>query len=176
MQWRIPSTPIATFLVSSSMRDANYHLLLDNMARFCSRFSLVWGRPTMCRGTSLSQRSMELAQQLAPYQLEESRVLEWPCTTIVSPVPIDDRPILRVFTSDPLAIEVLKRTRPSLFHWLGPAFPEDPCFYTLSGDCCLATTSHEKGAIIYIPPGFEALHAALIPFASRSLLCQTRLA
>lgn len=45
MQWQIPENLIAEYLVSPALRDSEYHQLLDIVAQFCDRFSLLWGIP-----------------------------------------------------------------------------------------------------------------------------------
>lgn len=88
----------------------------------------------------------------------------------LGPVPVDERPLLRVFSCSREAIEILKRTRPSLIHWVGPAFPEDLCFYFENGDVCIETVAHEGGAGIYVPKGNHELHVQLQPFVTKGLL------
>jgi hypothetical protein len=162
MRWRVPERARwLTLNHKTTARDQRF--LLDVMASQCPYFSLVWdlrhGRPR--------RSALDIARKLSPYQIGESSVLEWPANKIMGPLPARLKPILRMYRTETQAIQLLKRTRSSLFKWLGPDFPEDPCFYYDNRECAMITSSHERFAYVLVRHGSRKLMGLLAPLFSK---------
>lgn len=96
-----------------------------------------------------------IVSRLESHCIDRSYASSWPGTVLLS----DRALILRYRVSSEL-VAVLAMLRPSLFDWLHPEAPEDPCFYRPDGAALLVTTSHEEDAYLLLMDGeLDAIRA-----------------
>ena len=83
---------------------------------------------------------------------------EWPGTILLS----DEASVYWFRVSADLG-EKLKRQVESLFEWVHPELPEDPCFFREDGEVLLVTTSHEQDAYLLLKPAEVDVLASQYP-------------
>jgi hypothetical protein len=128
-----------TFVVEPT--DAVYQDLIRFCCSIASKMLLVVRDPEKEPGAKISG----ILSQLEPFLLESVRVKEWPGTILLA----DQAMAYWYRVSDALAIRLCD-LRTSLFQWIHPDAPEDPCFCRDNGEPLLVTTSHEHDAYLLL--------------------------
>ncbi|WP_437525279.1 hypothetical protein WME79_37935 [Sorangium sp. So ce726] len=121
-----------------------YGQLMDFCCLIATTMLLVVRDPHVDPGDSIKSQ-LDL---LSSFLLGSSREKEWPGTVLYA----DEATVYRYSSGEGLQ-ERLKQQGASLFSWIHPAAPEDPCFLRRNGDVLLVTISHEHEAYMLLPEG-----------------------
>ncbi|WP_231864420.1 MULTISPECIES: hypothetical protein [Sorangium] len=120
-------------------------VVYGQLVEFCCMIAptmlLVVRDPQLDPGDSIKSQ-LDL---LSPFLLDASREKEWPGTVLYA----DEATVYRYSAGEGL-LERMKQQAASLFSWIHPAAPEDPCFLRRSGDVLLVTISHEREAYMLL--------------------------
>lgn len=151
---RSTPTPIRIAVLSmQGMKEMDCYVFTDEprgvvygqLVEFCCMVGpmmlLVVRDPHLDPGDSIKSR-LDL---LSPFLLGSSRENEWPGTVLYA----DEAAVYRYSSGEGLR-ERLKQQAASLFSWIHPDAPEDPCFLRRSGDALLVTISHEREAYVLL--------------------------
>ncbi|XYH95619.1 hypothetical protein ACMHYB_48765 [Sorangium sp. So ce1128] len=118
-----------------------YGQLIDFCCLMAPTMLLVVRDPQLDPGDSIKSQ-LDL---LSPFLLGSSREKEWPGTVLYA----DEATVYRYSSGEGLQ-ERLKQQAASLFSWIHPDAPEDPCFLRRNGDVLLVTISHEREAYMLL--------------------------
>ena len=91
--------------------------------------------------------------RLEPFLLDSVCTNTWPGTILLT-----DRAMVYSYRACDELAALLSEVMSSLFGWLHPSAPEDPCFCRSDGEPLLVTTSHEQDAYLLLT---ASEHAAL---------------
>lgn len=109
--------------------------LAQNFASYvktCKSFSLI------CRDEVLSNKENDFLVKLNSHLIKKEKISAWPGTVLSG-----GKALICYYYLNEETLEILQ-TVESLFNFLSPDYPEDPCFYKGDGSPYLITISHEK--------------------------------
>ena len=118
-----------------------YRALLRLALVRASHFALVWRTQLAFDG-----HSSAFATALQPFLADESVTSNWPGTELIG-----STALVRRYVLDERSVRHLEHPG-RLYAWRSPSLPEDLAFYTSTGQCWLASISHERDAWLYEAP------------------------
>lgn len=136
------------YVFSMEPAGATYRDLIKFCCSLASKMLLVVRDPDMDPGVKIRS----VLTRLAPFLVETVRSNQWPGTELLT----DQAMVYGYRVSEDLARLVSEMTT-SLFGWLHPNAPEDPCFCRSDGEPLLVTTSHEHDAYLLLTASEHAL-------------------
>jgi hypothetical protein len=112
-----------------------YASLIEFAGTRCVSFSLSWRKQFR-----FNQTAHRIADLLKPFLVSMVSTSEWPGTQLIG-----HGAILRRYRIADRSLKVLGEVS-GLYSWMSPELPEDLAFYSTSGECWLASISHERQA------------------------------
>ena len=129
------------YVLTSNPTGAEYESLVEFCCSASVEMILVVREPRTEGDPSLRQTLADLS----PHLIRITQTSEWPGTILYE----DEADVYRYRVSPSLQLE-LERMASSLFDWVHPDVPEDPCFFREDGSVLLVTTSHERDAYLLL--------------------------
>lgn len=129
------------YVFSAEPAGAMYRDLIKFCCASASKMLLVVRDPAQEPGAEIRS----VLARLQPFLLESVRTNTWPGTILLT----DQAMVYSYRASDDLAA-LLSELMTSLFGWLHPSAPEDPCFCRSDAEPLLVTTSHEQDAYLLL--------------------------
>jgi len=111
-----------------------YAALLRALSKLCTHCSLTVRDFDRTNGKVLS-----FLEKVRSYEVNRASVQEWPGTRLSG----DQTADLYMYKVTDDLLDIMTRDIPSLFSWITPDLPEDPCFYRMDGRVVLGTISHD---------------------------------
>lgn len=115
-----------------------YRALLQASLPFCTSVTVA-ARPSL----GLNATGRNVISQLAPFLTREYEASSWPGTRLLR-----GTATVYQFRLTGQVVDAMSQTSDSLFSWIQPDLPEDPCFLRASGEPWLVTISHEHDAYL----------------------------
>jgi hypothetical protein len=112
-----------------------YASLIEFAGTQCATFSLSWRKQFR-----FDQTAHRIADLLKPFLVSNVSTSEWPGTQLIG-----HEAILRRYRIADKSLKILAEVD-GLYSWTSPELPEDLAFYSTSGECWLASISHERQA------------------------------
>jgi hypothetical protein len=150
------------YVFSAEPTDGTYRDLIKFCCSIASKMLLVVRDPEKEPGAEI----LGVLNRLEPFLLETVRTNQWPGTLLLA----DQATVYWYRVSDGLAA-LLSEQEASLFRWLHPTAPEDPCFCRSDGDPLLVTTSHERDAYLRLTGNEHALLERQFPILA-AMVCK----
>ena len=148
------------YVFSTEPAGAMYRDLIKFCCASASKMLLVVRDPDKEPGAEIRS----VLARLQPFLVESGRTNTWPGTTLLT----DQAMVYSYRASDELAA-LLSELMLSLFGWLHPSAPEDPCFCRSDGEPLLVTTSHEQDAYLLLTASEHAVLERRFPSLAATL-------
>lgn len=148
------------YVFSVEPADTNYRDLIKFCGSIASKMLLVVRDPEKDPGAEI----LSVLTRLEPYLVESVRTNKWPGTILLT----DQATVYCYRVSEGLDA-LLSELKTSLFGWLHPEAPEDPCFCRSDGEPLLVTTSHEHDAYLLLTASEHALLERQFPDLAATL-------
>ena len=119
---------------------------VDELFRSLLTFTLELGHEASVTVHPTISQSANLQQAIAvlsPYLVDESEVVEWPGTRLLS----GTARLLRL-KWNPRVVSAVLSLSTDLYSWKQPELPEDLCVYRMDSSPLLATITHEQDAFL----------------------------
>ena len=129
------------YVFSQEPSEATYLQLIEFCCSMASRMLLVVRDPQMDPGAEIEGK----LSLLRPFLVGQALQREWPGTTLY-----DHDATVYTYALGGGFEGVFKSQVRSLYAWIHPEAPEDPCFLRNNGDPLLITTSHERDAYLLL--------------------------
>lgn len=129
------------YVFTQEPTQATYLQLIDFCCSMASQMLLVVRDPQLDPGEEIASK----LSSLRPFLVRQALQREWPGTVLLS----DDATVYTYSLGGGFEA-VLKSQVQSLYAWIHPDAPEDPCFLRDTGDPLLITTSHEQEAYLLL--------------------------
>ena len=130
-----------------------YRRLLKCAQSFCTQLSIV-----LRDGIPLEDAACLVVDALDTQLIERRATDSWPGTILH-----DSEAEVRRYQFDEFTYQVIVESSASLFDWVQPHLPEDPCLYRPDGSTWLVTIAHEEDAYLELAPSELAALNRLVP-------------
>lgn len=140
------------FDIISEPVDDTYRRLLAKCSEYSSTAMLV-----VRNQNDLSPVASSLMERIQPWCLSSEKRSEWPGTIMKNFLAT-----VYTYRCDVDVLTELQTAAASLYQWVQPELPEDPCFIRPDGSPILVTIAHERDAYLVLSePEADALLVAI---------------